>query len=59
MLGFLATGVAGLLLTEALMRLFVGECGLSVPLAKLGTAGFVFLFNFVSRRDLLFREQAA
>jgi putative flippase GtrA len=58
MAGFLITGVVGLLLTEALMHLFVGRFGLSVSLAKGATAGFVFLFNFVSRRSLLFKTAA-
>lgn len=53
--GFLVTGVIGLLLTEALMRLFVGEFGFALSIAKAATAGFVFMFNFVSRRGLLFK----
>jgi putative flippase GtrA len=57
-LGFLVTGVLGLLLTELLMHLFVGDFSLSVALAKLPTAGFVFLFNFATRRALLFKECA-
>jgi putative flippase GtrA len=58
MLGFLVTGVVGLMLTEALMRLFVGELGLSLTLAKAATAGFVFMFNFITRRGLLFKTAA-
>ncbi|WP_281932070.1 GtrA family protein [Methylocystis iwaonis] len=57
-LGFLVTGVIGLLLTEALMRLFVGEFGFALSIAKAATAGFVFMFNFVSRRGLLFKHDA-
>lgn len=49
---FLATGVAGLALTEALMAGFVDGLGLSVPLAKAPTVALVFLFNFLSRRAL-------
>lgn len=56
MAGFLITGVVGLMLTEALMLLFVGRFGLPLPLAKMATTGFVFMFNFVSRRSLLFRN---
>ncbi|MBL1255553.1 GtrA family protein [Methylocystis sp. Sn-Cys] len=56
-LGFLVTGVIGLLLTEALMRLFVGEFGFALSIAKAATAGFVFMFNFVSRRGLLFKTE--
>ena len=58
MLGFLATGLLGLALNEALMALFVGCFGLSVALAKVPTAGFVFLFNFTARRALLFSPGA-
>jgi putative flippase GtrA len=56
--GFLITGVVGLLLTEALMHLFVGRFALPVALAKAATTGVVFLFNFVSRRSLLFKSPA-
>lgn len=55
MLGFLVTGVIGLTLTEALMRVFVGEFCLSLTFAKAATAGFVFMFNFITRRGLLFK----
>ncbi len=54
--GFVITGVVGLLLTEALMLLFVGRFGLPLSLSKTATTGFVFMFNFVSRRSLLFRN---
>jgi len=49
---FLVSGLAGLLLTEALMQAFHGGLGLPVALAKIPTAGFVFLFNFLARRTL-------
>lgn len=52
--GFLVTGLAGLALTEALMHGFVDGMGLDVALAKIPTAGLVFLFNFTARRSLLF-----
>jgi putative flippase GtrA len=52
--GFLVTGVIGLVLTQALMALFVGSLALPVPLAKIPTVAVVFLFNFLSRRMLLF-----
>jgi putative flippase GtrA len=58
MAGFLITGVIGLMLTEALMRLFVERFGLSLSLAKGATAGLVFMFNFLSRRSLLFKTAA-
>lgn len=56
MLGFLVTGVLGLLLTEALMHFFVSDMGLSVTIAKAPTAGLNFLFNFGTRRALLFKD---
>lgn len=55
MAGFLITGLVGLMLTEALMHLFVDRFGQSLSLAKGATTGFVFMFNFVSRRSLLFK----
>ncbi len=58
MAGFLATGLIGLLLTEGLMHLFVSSFCFSLTIAKAATAGFVFLFNFVSRRSLLFKTAA-
>jgi putative flippase GtrA len=57
-LGFLVTGLIGLLLNEILMSMFVERVGLSVALAKIPTAGFVFLFNFSARRVLLFSDAA-
>jgi putative flippase GtrA len=59
MFGFLVTGVVGLGITEAMMQIFVGECGLPLTIAKIATAGLVFLFNFVTRRGLLFKTAAA
>ncbi|HEY8064065.1 MAG TPA: GtrA family protein [Methylosinus sp.] len=61
---FCAIGLAGLLLTEALMYFFVGRHGFDPAFAKIPTAGVVFLFNFAARRALLFsaptpREKAA
>ena len=53
-LGFIVTGALGLLVNEALMGLFVGVFGLTVALAKVPTAGLVFLFNFATRRAFLF-----
>lgn len=58
LLGFLITGVAGLALTEALMHLFVDYACMKVALAKIPTAGVVFLFNFTARRALLFSPSA-
>lgn len=53
--GFLAVGLAGLLLTQGLMAFWVEALGLAPGLAKAPTAGIVFLFNFSVRRALLFR----
>ncbi len=58
-LGFLATGLLGLLVNETLMSLFVGGFGVSVALAKIPTAGCVFLLNFTTRRALLFAQGRA
>ncbi|MGA8171285.1 MAG: GtrA family protein [Methylocystis sp.] len=58
MLGFVATGLIGLLLNEFLMKTFVEQVGLSVVIAKVPTAGVVFLFNFTARRALLFSDVA-
>ncbi len=58
-MGFLVTGLIGLLLNEALMDVFVEFVGLSVALAKVPTAGLVFLFNFTARRALLFSHRQA
>lgn len=51
---FCLIGLAGLLLTELLMRLAVGAAGIPAPLAKLPVAGVVFLWNFGLRRMLVF-----
>jgi putative flippase GtrA len=50
--GFIVTGLVGLALNVALMRLFVGVLCLPVVAAKVPTAGFVFAFNFFSRRAM-------
>lgn len=52
--GFIVTGALGLLLNETLMALFVSMLGLAVVVAKIPTAGVVFLFNFATRRSYLF-----
>jgi putative flippase GtrA len=56
--GFLAVGLVGLVLTQLLMAFWVSLIGLEPPLAKLPTAGLVFVFNFVARRTLLFSRPA-
>jgi putative flippase GtrA len=53
-LGFFVIGALGLGLNEILMKLFVETVGLGYALAKLPATGVGFLFNFGSRRLLLF-----
>ncbi len=57
--GFLVTGLIGLAFNQALMFGFVSGLGLPVAAAKAPTVGFVFMFNFLSRRFLLFHGRAA
>jgi putative flippase GtrA len=51
---FAGIGLAGLLLTEALLWLLVARAGFSPLPAKLVAAGLVFCFNFGARRYVLF-----
>lgn len=55
--GFLAVGLAGLVLTQGLMALWVGGLHMGPGLSKIPTAGIVFVFNFVVRKALLFRAE--
>jgi putative flippase GtrA len=55
---FALIGVAGLLLTTVLLSLFVG-LGVPVLMAKGGTAGVVFCFNYSLRKQLLFSRAPA
>ncbi len=57
--GFLGVGIAGLVLTQLLMALWVERLGMAPGLAKIPTAGLVFVFNFTVRRALLFRAPRA
>jgi putative flippase GtrA len=57
-IGFFGVGVAGLVLTQLLMTLWVERLGLTPGLAKIPTAGLVFVFNFTVRRALLFSAPA-
>jgi len=59
LIGFLVTGLIGLALNQALMYGFVTGLGLAVAAAKAPTVGFVFLFNFLSRRFILFHGRPA
>ena len=54
---FAAVGAAGLLLTEGLLWLSVTHYSMQPLIAKLLTAGGVFVFNFVARKTLLFSRQ--
>jgi putative flippase GtrA len=54
---FVAIGVAGLGLTEALLWLQIGHLGLSPMWSKVGAAGVVFAFNFGLRKCVLFRSR--
>ena len=54
-LGFLITGLCGLALNQLLLLAFVGGLHMPIEYAKAPTAGFVFAFNFLTRRMLLFR----
>ena len=51
---FAAVGILGLGLTELLLWALIGQWGLSPLIAKIETAGGVFLFNFGLRKTLLF-----
>ena len=52
---FAAIGAAGLALNELGMWLLASKAGLNYLLAKLITAGFVYLWNFGARKYSLFR----
>lgn len=52
--GFFVVGIAGLVLTQILLYLFVSKAGLAVALAKAPVTVLVFFFNFLCRRNLVF-----
>jgi len=56
---FVAIGLGGLLLTEALIWLQVERWGLPPFWSKPGAAGVVFIFNFAVRKTLLFGGRRA
>jgi putative flippase GtrA len=58
-MGFMGVGIAGLILTQLLMALWVERLAIAPGLAKIPTAGLVFIFNFTVRRALLFRAPRA
>ncbi len=51
---FVGTGVAALLVNVGVIAVCVELLGMSLPLAKLGAAGFSFLFGYVVRKLALF-----
>ena len=55
---FVAIGIAGLLLNAFLLWCLTTATPLSYQLAKLPTAGIVFLFNYLARRHLLFTARS-
>jgi putative flippase GtrA len=57
--GFIGVGLAGLVLTQGLMAFWVGGLHMHPGLAKIPTAGIVFVFNFTVRRALLFKAPRA
>lgn len=56
---FLAIGIAGLALTEALLWFQISVCGFGPMVAKLVAAVGVFMFNFVARKLVLFTRGSA
>jgi putative flippase GtrA len=56
---FVAIGVAGLLLTEAILWLEIERLRMPALWSKAGAAGIVFFFNFGVRKITLFRASAS
>jgi len=52
--GFFFIGFLGLLLNQFILFTSVSGFCLALPLAKIVSAGLVFLFNFAARRSMLF-----
>lgn len=52
--GFVLIGLMGLVVNEVFVALFVSGLGMAAMIGKLFAAGPSFLFNFISRRVLLF-----
>jgi putative flippase GtrA len=57
--GFVTIGIAGLALNELLLFLFVSTAQMGILAAKVLASCVVFLFNFLSRRSLLFSASPA
>lgn len=56
-LGFVAIGLAGLVLNQVLIWMIVTYSHFDYAAAKVPTAGAVFAFNFALRRSLLFSRR--
>ncbi len=56
-LAFIAIGIVGLGVTEAMLWLQIQVIGIGPVVAKLGAAAAVFLFNFGARKLLLFTRR--
>ncbi len=54
---YLITGVIGLLFTELFMLLFDGVFGIHYMVAKIITTAIVFLWNFGSKKIILYRKR--
>lgn len=54
---FLAIGAVGLLLTNGFMWLFTDKLGLYYILSKIVTTILVFVWNFIAKKLLLFRNK--
>ena len=55
-LALLVIGIAGLVLNEVLLWVFVDLFQLILVMAKVITAGLIFLWNFALRKAILFRQ---
>lgn len=53
---FSAIGLLGLAITELALHLLIHGLGVAPALSKLGTAGMVFMLNYLSRKVLLFKR---
>jgi putative flippase GtrA len=56
---FAAIGVVGIAINALAMSIGVKFLGLHYLIAKCGSAGFTFLWNFLARRQLLFVQRRA
>lgn len=54
--GFLATGLAGLLVTVAVLEAGTGLLGLPVPVSKAAAVGLSFCLTYLLRHRLVFRR---